>query len=187
MKKLIALTLLLCTFALLLSSCGSRNAVKIEKPEDTNLEYWLLDSPNKKEWTKLYGDILSSTYLANGYEAVLNESDNLVYPPKHAPEHAVVYFTENYPIEEIGIKKITGIYITDPEIYVWGLTVNSTREEVVEVMEKMGFEERHLGPNIYSGLNGRYKVIFRFDSKTIEINYCSFGIIENMFASYYYN
>ena len=186
MKKLIALTLLLCTFALLLSSCGSSNAVKIEKPEDTNLEYWLLDSPNKKEWTKLHGDILSSTYLANGYEAVLNESDNLVYPPKHAPEYAVVYSTENYPIEEIGIKKITGIYITDPEIYVWGLTVNSTREEVVEVMEKMGFKDRQGGSNIYCGDKGRYSVIFRFNEKEIEIRYCSFGIIEYLIASYYY-
>ena len=185
MKKLIALTLLLCTFALLLSSCGSSNAVKIEKPEDTNLEYWLLDSPNKREWTKLYEDILGGTYLANGYEAVLNESDNLLYP-KHSPEHSVIYYTENYPIEEIGIKKITGICITDPEIYVWGLTVNSTREEVVEVMEKMGFEERYLGPNIYSGINGRYKFTFRFNEKRIVIRYISFGIIENMLASYYY-
>ena len=186
MKKLIALTLLLCTLTLLLSSCGNSNDVKIEKPEDTNLEYWLLDSPNKKEWTKLYEDILGGTYLANGYKAVLNESDNLVYPLKYAPEHSVVYSTENYPIEEIGIKKITGIYITDPEIYVWGLTVNSTREEVVEVMEKMGFEERKCGSNIYCGDKGRYGVIFRFDTKEIEIRYCSFGIIENMIASYYY-
>jgi hypothetical protein len=185
MKKLITLTLLLCMFTLLLSSCGISKEARIEKPEDTNLEYWLLDSPNKKEWTKLYEDILTGTYLANGYEAVLNESDNLLYP-KHAPEHAVVYSTENYPIEEIGIKKITGIYITDPEIYVWGLTVNSTREEVVEVMEKMGFEDGQLGSNIYCGINGRYKFTFRFDQKQIEIEYISFGIIENIFAYFYY-
>ena len=183
MKKIIALTLLLCTFALLLSSCGGNKDVKIEKPEDTNLEYWLLDSPNKREWTKLYEDILGGTYLANGYEAVLNESDNLLYP-KHAPEHSVIYSTENYPIEEIGIKKITGIYITDPEIYVWGLTVNSTREEVVEVMEKMGFEERHLGSDIYVGDKGQYTVIFRFSTNKIEIRYLSFGIIEYLIASH---
>lgn len=45
MKKLIALLLLLCTLTLALSSCGGE---KIEKPEDTNLEHWLLDRPSKK-------------------------------------------------------------------------------------------------------------------------------------------
>ena len=38
--RIIALILLLCTVTLMFSSCGSE---KIEKPEDTNLEYWLLD------------------------------------------------------------------------------------------------------------------------------------------------
>ena len=177
MKKLIAIILLLCTFTLMFSSCEAEP--ELAKPEDTNLEYWLLDSPNRKEWTKLYGDILTNTYLASGYEPILNEYGNW-----DSPKQAVVYFTENYPIEEIGIKKITGIFITDPEIHVWGLTVNSTREEVVEVMEKMGFEERHLGSNIYSGNKGQYEVVFRFDSKKIEIRYQSFGIIEYMIASH---
>ena len=184
MKKLIVLTLLLCTLSLMFSSC--KVEPELAKPEDTNLECWLLDSPNKREWTKLYGDILTGTYLASGYEAVLNESDNLLYP-KHAPEHAVIYSTENYPIEEIGIKKITGISITDPEIYVWGLTVNSTREEVVEVMEKMGFEEYRAGPDIYWGDKGQYRVIFRFDLKEIEIYYKTFSIFEYIIALFYYN
>ena len=177
MKKLIALTLLLCTLALMFSSC--KVEPELAKPEDTNLECWLLDSPNKREWTKLYGDILTGTYLASGYEPVLNEYGNLA-----RPEQAVVYFTENYPIEEIGIKKITGIIITDPKIHVWGLTVNSTREEVVEVMEKMGFEERHHGPDIYTGDKGQYTVIFRFSTNKIEIRYNSFGIIEYLIASH---
>jgi hypothetical protein len=138
---------------------------------------------DKQVTMKLYEDILGGTYLANGYEAVLNESSHNLLYPKNAPEHAVVYSTENYPIEEIGIKKITGIHITDPEIHVWGLTVNSTREEVVEVMEKMGFEERHLGNDLYCGDKGQYTVIFRFSSKKIEIRYNSFGIIEYMIAS----
>ena len=182
MKKLIALTLLLCTLALMFSSC--KVEPELAKPEDTNLECWLLDSPNKREWTKLYGDILTGTYLASGYEPVLNPYGNWVCP-EQAPKHAVVYSTENYPIEEIGIKKITGISITDPEIHVWGLTVNSTREEVVEVMEKMGFEERHHDPDIYIGDKGQYTVIFRFSTNQITIRYNSFGIIKYLIASHY--
>ena len=176
----VMIAILLVVSVISFSSCTPK--VELAKPENTNLKYWLLDGPNKEEWTKLHGDVLTNTYLASGYEPVLNEYGNW-----ESPEHAVVYFTENYPIEEIGIQKITGIYITDPEIHVWGLTVNSTREEVIEVMEKIGFKEKQVGSNIYSADNGRYRVIFRFDSKQIEIRYTSFGIIEYLIASYYYN
>ena len=180
MKKLIALTLLLCTLALMFSSC--KVEPELAKPEDTNLEYWLLDSPNKREWTKLHKDIFYSSYLAREYESVLNEDGNW-----SKSGHNVVYYTENYPIVEMGIEKITGIFITDPQIHVWGLTVNSTREEVVEVMEKMGFEEYGAGPDIYWGDKGQYRVIFRFNLKKIEIYYKTFSIFEYIIALFYYN
>ena len=51
MKKIVALILLLCTVTLMFSSCGSE---KIEKPEDTNLEYWLLDKLDTDSCTEIY-------------------------------------------------------------------------------------------------------------------------------------
>ena len=127
MKKIVALILLLCTVTLMFSSCGSE---KIEKPEDTNLEYWLLDRPNKKEWTQIDSD----RYLATGYEATVDENGDLC-----APQEAVLYYIDHYPISEIGFKRIDGFLITDPDVYVWGLTINSTKEEVVETLSKLGF------------------------------------------------
>ena len=127
--KLIALMLLLCTLTLIFSSCARD---KIDKPEDTNLEYWLLDRPDKKNWTLISSDC----YLAAGYEAVLDENGEL-----SAPKSAIVYTVEKYPYKDWGILwRISSIKITDPNVYVWGLTINSTREEFVNVMTSLGFE-----------------------------------------------
>ncbi len=126
--KLIALLLLLCTVTLMFSSCG--NDVKIEKPEDTNLEYWLLDKPNKKDFT--YIDKIG--HLSNEYEPIVNDDGSL-----SAPQEYVAYHFGNYPTDEIGIDRILYIQITDPDVSVWGLTINSTKEEIVETFSKMGF------------------------------------------------
>ena len=138
MKKLIALTLLLCSFALLLSSCGSSNAVKIEKPEDTNLEYWLLDSLDMSDCTQIHcGDPFAEEFLATDYEVMVDEEGRLI-----APNESVVYEIEMYPYRDLqyGTKRISKIRITDPNVYVWGLTINSTREEIIETLEKVGYE-----------------------------------------------
>lgn len=177
MKKLIALTLLLCTFALLLSSCGSRNAVKIEKPEDTNLEYWLLDSPNKREWTKLG----SNFYLAADYSPAFDEKGQAI-----PPEHAVIYYIDNYPISEMGLKRIDGIAITDPDIYVWGLTINSTKEEALEVLNELGFSVE-IGDETCSGKKGQYRIKFTY-GKRLEIHYWKFSLINTfIFGEKAYN
>ena len=169
MKKIIALTLLLCTFSLLLSSCGSSNDVKIEKPADTNLEYWLLDSPNKNEWTKLG----SNFYLAADYSPVFDEKGQAI-----SPEHAVIYYIDNYPISEIGLKRIDGIAITDPNIYVWGLTINSTKEEAIEVLSKLGFSVESSDKSC-SGKMGQYRIKLAYGER-LEIHYWKFSIINTI-------
>ena len=178
--KLIVLILLLCTVTLMFSSCAEE---KLDKPEDTNLEYWLLDDPNTDEWTRLtpsYQGFPTVTYLAKGYDTALDIYGNIT-----SPKRCVTYCVGNYPILEMGIKKIVGIRIEDPDIYVWGLTINSTREEVVEIMEKMGFEEGSKSPDTYIGRKDNYRVIFRFEYNIIDIVYDSFSIIGWM-AGYLY-
>ena len=125
--KLIALMLLLCTVTLMFSSC-TRD--KIDKPADTNLEYWLLDRPKKEDLT-LVGE---NMYLSKNYQPIINEDGSL-----SAPEEYVAYSFHKYPFNKIGIERILKIVITDPNVSVWGLTINSTKEEIVEVFSKMGF------------------------------------------------
>lgn len=160
MKKLVALLLLLCTFSLFFTSCTGKSA--IAKPEDTNLEYWLLESPYNKNWTELPNgywmeDFYGKSYLAEGYEPIVDENGNLT-----APEHCVIYSTGNYPLVDKGVKRITDIRITDPQIYVFGLTINSTREEINEVMTKNGFEVRGMRPadTAISYQNEKYRIVF---------------------------
>ena len=132
--RIIVLILLLCTFTLVLSSCGSE---KIEKPDDTNLEYWLLDKPDVSDCTQIYcGDPYREKFLAQGYTAIVDEKGNLT-----APGEAVVYSVEMYPYRDLklGTKRIVCINITDPEVHAWGLTINSTHEEIVETLKNVGY------------------------------------------------
>ena len=166
MKKLIALLLLLCTMALIFSSCARD---KIDKPEDTNLEYWLLDRPNKKNWT----NIASNYYLASGYEAIVDKSGD-----QRAPEEAVLYYIDHYPISEIGLKRIDGIAITDPNVYVWGLTINSTKEEALEVLSELGFSVE-IGDNACTGEMGQYRIRLTY-GESLWISYRKFSIINTI-------
>lgn len=160
MKKIIALTLLLCTLILLLSSCGSQSA--IPKPEDTNLEYWLFDKPDEEKLTLIYSNIAYKRYLGTGYEHtgnVLMEEKNCVY-----------YETSRVSNGLGNTNRITHITITAPDVTLWGLTINSTRDEVCAVLSQLGFEEQVW--------NEKYDYsLFKFmDSKriyTIDVRYGS--------------
>ena len=143
MKKLIALTLLLCTLILMLSSCG--NNVKIEKPEDTNLEYWLGEVIDNNSLIEISAHYFEREYISPKYEMeLLNQGYR---------KNCVLYSTERFPISEFGIHKVSSIYITTPEVRVWGLTMNSTRDEVHAIMLEHGFTEtlwqKDLGRSLY--------------------------------------
>ena len=162
MRKLFSLLLLLSMLTLMFSSCGSNKDVKLEKPEDTNLEYWLLYNPYNKNWTELpnkycHENFMWKSYLAQGYEPVIDEDGNL-----SAPQHCVIYSTGNYPLSDMGLKRITSISITDPQVSVFGLTINSTREEIDEVMTKNGFEVNYMRPvdTAISYQNEEYSIYF---------------------------
>ena len=138
--KLVArvmLILLLLSNALIFSSCGSD--VKIAKPEDTNLEYWLWEPLNVDECTELYygEEGVLTGYLANGYEAV-NKTNGFLT----APESAVVYWLMRYPYTDLGVMRIMRIDISDTIVYVWGLNINSTREEIIDAMHKAGLDSK---------------------------------------------
>ena len=139
MKKLIALTLLLCTLTLLLSSCGSNKNVKIEKPENTNLEYWLLDTVDTDGLTEIkkVSYYYVGSFLSSKYQAQLDDEGQLV-----APDEAVVYHISNYPYTDAnwGSQRVARIDITDPTVYVWGVNINSTREEIIAAMESAGYK-----------------------------------------------
>ena len=133
MKKSFALLLLLCTFVLVLSSCGSRSA--IAKPEDTNLEYWLFDEPDEENLTLVRSGGSYKMFLASGYEDV-----DVKYT---CQPNAVYYNTTKTSIALTNRDRISQITITDPEVTLWGLTINSTHDEFYTTLTQVGFEETY--------------------------------------------
>jgi hypothetical protein len=160
MKKLITLTLLLCTLTLFLSSCGSQSA--IPKPEDTNLECWLFDKPDEEKLTLIKSEYSYKRYLGSGSEHL---DGNIGYV-----SNCVYYETTRASIGMMNKNRINHITITDPEITLWGLTINSTHDEVCAVLSQLGFGEQSWDEEFTFSL-------FKFqDSKriyTIEVRYGS--------------
>ena len=120
---------LLIGMVLLLSACASsEKVIYIDRPEDTNLEFWITQRVNgidleEKGCTYLPGWFGASEYLDSRYDA-FDDGSMLT-----APEIHVTYLLTGYP-DTIDDRAITSIEITDPSITVYGLTLNSTGEEI---------------------------------------------------------
>ena len=98
-------------------------------------------------------------YYGSGYVPSIDEEGNQL-----DPEACVLYTVTSYPDYSSQTRHITSIYITDPSINVYGLTVNSTKDEVKSVIESNGFTYQDHG-----GTNGvlyvKDKVSFFFMEK----------------------
>ena len=101
-------------------------------------------------------------YLPNRYDAVISENGNLI-----APESAVVYGLTKYPYTDLGVMRIMKIEITDPNVYVWGLNVNSTREEILDAMNKEGLDSK-----IY--IDDEKSIVFIYEKNRITFQYGKF-------------
>lgn len=143
MKKSLGLLAgLLCAILILFCGCSTDEIPEIpERPEDTNLEFWLLDDVDDYDWEGHYHYVLGSaesfleSYWGTGYEPAI-ESNGVKVPPKHCVSYSTKYLhTAN------GARKvISAISITDPAVTVYGLTANSTFEEFDTVFQEMGYK-----------------------------------------------
>ena len=141
------LTLIVSSLCLL--SCTT------EKPNDdindlsqpkTNLEFWIAQNVDNVDWPKYqekYGIMGGREFYGTGYTPTLDEWGQQV-----DPEHCVIYTVTSYPDYSDKAQHITSIYITDPAIEVYGLTVNSTFDEFESVVKGEGF--------VISGSNEHY-------------------------------
>ena len=133
----------------------------LERP-DTNLEFWITENVDNVDFSKYqerYGLMGGTEYYGSGYVPSIDEEGNQL-----DPEACVLYTVTSYPDYSSQTRHITSIYITDPSINVYGLTVNSTKDEVKSVIESNGFTYQDHG-----GTNGvlyvKDKVSFFFMEK----------------------
>lgn len=141
MKKI--LLLILPLLAMSVSSCNH-----LEKPRDTNLNYWLGEKVSFDD-SRQYLD--SNIYLDGDYRFIINEQGEQEFPQTY-----VSYQIENGVIDTIEIK--------DPEIVLYNFCLNSSPMKVSIMLDNFGFKGG--GIYDYTGNNGYLSIYFK-KGKTI--------------------
>ena len=162
--KKISITL---SFGCLLTSCNNE-PITLERPSDTNLEFWITQTINSskefKNCTFLPGMFGGDMYLDSRYKVSFDEYYNYTLPLNY-----VIYEVTHYPDYSSHDSAITRIRIKDSSIHFYNLSSESSKEEIKEIMEKERFkggEDEITHMLRYSKNN----TIFSFDGSYISIN-----------------
>lgn len=145
-----------------MSGCSNS---KVNKPEDGNLEFWLgeiVDESKINQDKFIPGTFGGNMYLDDRYERVQGES------MIEAPKKAILYTVTNYPDYSSKNRAVTYISITDPDITVYGLTINSKQNDIQYKMNKMGFKQDKEATSIYT--KGDYRFSFTESFINFSIN-----------------
>ncbi len=104
---------------------------KYEMPDNTDLEFWILDKPSDEVLTEYQQSPCfgARLYLGKGYTS--NQSGNAY----------VEYMVTSFPDALSRERRITAIRITDPDVRVYGLTFNSSIDEWDEMLKKHGYTD----------------------------------------------
>ena len=143
-------------------------------PPATNLEFWIGDKVNEttfsgyQEKGGLFG---GREFYGTGYVPTL-DGDRQV-----DPEHCVIYTVTAYPDYSSGKSAVTSIYITDPSVEFYGVSLNSSHKEFEKLMKKQGFKitDTHAIPR--TAKRGKYTVTFTKEYIRISVNVSNvFGV-----------
>lgn len=137
MKKLSVLFLLSFILFYLTSCSCIRTANYLERPSDTNLEFWITENVKFddlgdyfiEERTKYLFD-----FYGKGYEPFINDAG--VWED---PKHCVKYSVSGYPDIRSRKTAITEIVITDPKITFYGISLNSKFDEFDKILKDRGY------------------------------------------------
>ncbi len=168
MKKRFVLTIVLLICAILFGGCADRLA----PPEDTNLEFWItdkVDSWNLEGYQQKYGMFGGNQYYGSGYMPTYDENDQQI-----DPAHCVIYTVTSYPDHASKGNAITEIYITDPKVHFYGLSLESDTYEITKVMEEKGFKST----GYMTFEKNKVRIRFGEDSITIDVEVTNFSGIQ---------
>lgn len=104
----------------------------------TDLEFWIADNVDDVDFSNFqekYGMFGGREYYGTGYKPTTDENGQQV-----DPEHCVIYTVTSYPDYSNKEQHITGIYITDPNVTFYGISLGSSFAEFTELIQKQGFE-----------------------------------------------
>lgn len=156
MKKASTFVLIAALILAAVCFCGCASNY-LPKPE-TNLEFWIAENVAEvdfSEYEEKWGFFGGSAYYGKGYIPSFDEYGNQI-----DPEKCVIYSVTAYPDVMSGTKYITEIYITDPEIELYGISLNSSFEAFEEHICEHGFKIVESGENFREAKNGKFTVYF---------------------------
>ena len=172
-RKGIIITIAILALILIIVCVIHLSLFPILRNPHTNLEFWIGQKVEREDFSNYqqkYGLSGGYEYYGKGYTPTLDEYENQV-----DPEHCVIYMIQSYPDVVSPNHYVTNILITDPEIELYGINVNSTVEEFKKAMKKKGFrvQDREVGiSTICVAKRGRCTITFPITSqeKYIEID-----------------
>lgn len=119
------------------------------RPEDRLLEYWICQDVADVDWTghACLPGFGVYTYLGEGYRPDRQGE----WPPAR-----VTYEVTAWPDYSDGGSFVTRIFITDPAVSVYGLTVNSDFPQFRRVMESKGYTVEAVNENTVRAARGGF-------------------------------
>ena len=132
----------------------------------TNLEFWIGDNVDDVDFsghTEKFGLFGGREFYGTGYIPTLDGNRQV------DPEHCVIYTVTSYPDYSSEKSAVTGIYITDPSVEFYGVSLNSSHKEFEKLMKKQGFKITDTNFNHHTAKKGKYSVIFSKDSIRIRV------------------
>ena len=138
------------------------------KEEGSGLEFWLTENVDNVDFSKYqrrYGLFGGWEYYGTGYVPTEGEGGE-----QKDPDAYVIYTVTSYPDYSDIEHHITRIMITDPKVSVFGLTKQSSVEEIEPVMLRLGYRQEDYGSD-NGVLYRKGKVTIHFSEQWINIRF----------------
>ncbi len=135
MKKIICTILAVVTVTLSLTGCTR----VVKKPADTDLELWITEDVTDfdfSEYTYIPGWMGAEEYLGSKYAPDGTTEEGMPI----LPEQCVTYIITSYPDYSSHNQHVTRIEITDPTVSFFGITMESSDEEIIVAMTENGYK-----------------------------------------------
>lgn len=141
----------------------------------TNLEFWIgakVDKASFSGYQEKYGLFGGREYYGTGYVPTQDDDGMQI-----DPEHCVIYTVTSFPDYSSEKSAVTSIYITDPSVEFYGVSLNSSHKEFDKLMKKQGFKITDTGAIPRIAKRGKYTVTFTQKYIRISVNVSNrFGI-----------
>lgn len=171
-KKLLTIGLAVLSF-ISFSSCRSIRAEKIVEDinNHSNFEIKLLTPVEDAGFTDF--DVIPGHGVTGYYDKKYGDIE-VNYDEVY--ECYVQYDVTSYPDVALGEKYVTGIFITDPEINIYGYSVGDSSTEFSDFLEEKGFDEYYNNGHLMKFSKDKVEIRCGINNETHEINSLYVGI-----------